>query len=1043
MVHSRRLIANPFPGPQPYTDVDRDRFFGRDAVIRDLTDAVLSHRVLTVFGPSGAGKSSVLQAGLAPTLAQRFGLRVVNLDAWPQRQIIEKGPVSCIVGAMARQLSLGDLPDDDLDEAIELAFLASDRPVLLILDQLEQLLATHETDVLRSFVLQLAELELSRAGTLHVVLALREDYLGRWAARLTEHPSLVRHTYRVKRLTVDEVLVAVERTAASAPTPQLWKRDRLVPFIDSMVLPGEWRADGFEVESAYVQIVCRKLFEMGGPEAVVGTSAAQILERYLGDTLTGLGRLEAPARNLLENHLIHASSGRRLQVARPEVTQVVGGEANARQILATLEGARILRAQDHQGEQLFELGHDWLAAPIRQDAARKRERARRAQERRRLAVFALILMVFLVVATALLGLYLRADRALALAEQRTAEAEAARAAQAEAKDAAEQAAEAARVDRDRAVAAQQEADAARTQAELARTEAQEQRAIAEGEAKNARVQQRLALEARDLADDARSLAERRAQEVLDAQRLRAVRELSADPTRAAPFLRDVDPRSQPDRWRAAAWDVLQRPLSSAVGDVALVRPSSMFRLAPAHGWVAAPAAGQRVVVWPTTGGAPVYLATPADVVSVALSAAADVMVVALADGQIQRWARDGGAWTATAAHASHTRPATVVAISADGRRIATGGPAGEVLLWDGSAAPTRIPHGGPVWSVAFDPAGVRLLTSSADGAIAVWSASTGAAIGRLREVTADTPTATAAAFDAAGERVVGAWADGRIVVASAAGAVERTLSAPKGYVAGAAFAAGLLLTRDRDGELAVWVPEADKWVARPLVVGVGAVRQLAVAPDGRHVVVGGPGGAAVRFELTGQGLVRDRTPLDGHSADLVGVGFDGDRAVTASEDQTLRAWPSATPRMSRLVEGLDGREVTRLAYDGTTLVATLRSGERRALAVEGYPVGPAVAAPDVRAGPDGDVSVSEHDGEPIVLVGHLGPVGGVAVRADGRQIATASADGTVLLWDIPGDAGLVERLGEHITGCARPQDRVRFLGESRAQAEAAAAACAR
>jgi WD40 repeat protein len=49
-----------------------------------------------------------------------------------------------------------------------------------------------------------------------------------------------------------------------------------------------------------------------------------------------------------------------------------------------------------------------------------------------------------------------------------------------------------------------------------------------------------------------------------------------------------------------------------------------------------------------------------------------------------------------------------------------------VTIWDvktGNEAITLRGHTGPVWSVAFSPDGQRLLTSSRDGTVRTWAAS--------------------------------------------------------------------------------------------------------------------------------------------------------------------------------------------------------------------------------------------------------------------------------------------------------------------------------
>jgi type II secretory pathway predicted ATPase ExeA len=112
-------------------------------MVEDLGDAVLSRRVLTVYGPSGAGKSSLLQAGVVPFLSEEWDLRCVVVDSWPADSVRSAGPAARLVEALSESLGLGEVTD--LDTVFDRAFRLSDRPILLVLDQLEQLLAYHET----------------------------------------------------------------------------------------------------------------------------------------------------------------------------------------------------------------------------------------------------------------------------------------------------------------------------------------------------------------------------------------------------------------------------------------------------------------------------------------------------------------------------------------------------------------------------------------------------------------------------------------------------------------------------------------------------------------------------------------------------------------------------------------------------------------------------------------------------------------------------------------------------------------------------------
>ncbi|MEV0390421.1 helix-turn-helix domain-containing protein [Nonomuraea sp. NPDC050643] len=80
--------AAPYLGLAGFEDGDRDRFFGRAALVGRLAELVGAHRLVLLVGPSGSGKSSVLRAGLVPYLRQADrarSVRVVTPGAQPWR----------------------------------------------------------------------------------------------------------------------------------------------------------------------------------------------------------------------------------------------------------------------------------------------------------------------------------------------------------------------------------------------------------------------------------------------------------------------------------------------------------------------------------------------------------------------------------------------------------------------------------------------------------------------------------------------------------------------------------------------------------------------------------------------------------------------------------------------------------------------------------------------------------------------------------------------------------------------------------------------
>ena len=50
----------PYKGLQPYTETDKDNFFGREAEKRILIDKILTHKLTFLFAASGVGKSLIV-----------------------------------------------------------------------------------------------------------------------------------------------------------------------------------------------------------------------------------------------------------------------------------------------------------------------------------------------------------------------------------------------------------------------------------------------------------------------------------------------------------------------------------------------------------------------------------------------------------------------------------------------------------------------------------------------------------------------------------------------------------------------------------------------------------------------------------------------------------------------------------------------------------------------------------------------------------------------------------------------------------------------
>ncbi len=157
---ARRLWNNaqpPYPGLEAFTEDDAAVFFGRDRVIAELIGRLhpvvpgRAQRFVTVIGPSGSGKSSLVRAGLLPALARRRGRWAVAVPFSPGEDP---------VGTLQRRLA--QLPEE--------------RPALLVIDQLEELLTLASREERNAFLTAVRD-ALRRDARLWMVATLRSDFL--------------------------------------------------------------------------------------------------------------------------------------------------------------------------------------------------------------------------------------------------------------------------------------------------------------------------------------------------------------------------------------------------------------------------------------------------------------------------------------------------------------------------------------------------------------------------------------------------------------------------------------------------------------------------------------------------------------------------------------------------------------------------------------------------------------------------------------------------------------------------------------------------
>ena len=211
-------------------------------------------------------------------------------------------------------------------------------------------------------------------------------------------------------------------------------------------------------------------------------------------------------------------------------------------------------------------------------------------------------------------------------------------------------------------------------------------------------------------------------------------------------------------------------------------------------------------------------------------------------------------------------------------------------------------HGAPVLAVAVTPDGRRAVSGSDDGTLKVWDLEQGALLATL-EGHGDGVNAVAVTPD--GRRAVSGSCDRTLKVWDLEqGALLATLEGHGewgqcggGDAGRAARRLGLVAIRpSRSGTWSrarCWRP----W--RAMATGVSAV---AVTPDGRRAVSGSDDGTLKVWDLEQGELL---ATLEGHgdSVRAVAVTPDGRRAVSGSDDRTLKVWDLEQGALLATLEG--------------------------------------------------------------------------------------------------------------------------------------------